>query len=371
MSFGWNICRCCDEPDCNFSDIQSGGAGVTEHEHIFPDDAEEIFIEFDAYTIKDALTVWIDGSEVINTGLMSGKKTWCFPKTTGYESTVKLRIEGEPGTGWKYSLNCKCVKPPPPKPCCSQVYYRCSPELTGGNSTFMGAYCNGDSQVECCISQFNPNNYTQEEAERQCSNGYRVPICREDNPSLGHKYYEALEGLPVGCRKDTTARQNWNPMVVRVDWRLPDEKAAIDPGGYGYAEQIAFFEAVENIVSDTFALRELCTISSQTVFVIDTLLPNGPGVDPQPSTITIVISVNLQQGTYVVTVAVVTNGIARYTWVRNTVPTGTNRNYNPKCLSWSYTLLHDCVDPSGCFNQQFSNDPTIYPRCDWGGVTLQ
>jgi hypothetical protein len=89
---------------CN-TEATSGGAGVTTNEWNFAPWSGTVSIDYDMYTQPDKITVYLDGVVVGTSNSPvsgTGKLTFAYPG----KGVIRVVVEGDLGTVWRYSINC-------------------------------------------------------------------------------------------------------------------------------------------------------------------------------------------------------------------------------------------------------------------------
>jgi hypothetical protein len=113
-------CGCDCGPPCTTVAAASGGSGTTVNTHEFPSEKHCIWFSSQAYDIPDEFTVKVCGETVLFFESGGGLREKCFQKPEGC-TEVEVKVVGEEGTGWNYSLSCEGCPEFVPQVCCKSV----------------------------------------------------------------------------------------------------------------------------------------------------------------------------------------------------------------------------------------------------------
>lgn len=96
---------------CNTS-TQSGGSGITETNHILGVSGPTSFVlGYETYNVPDQIQVFYDGAQVADTGrvgdnINDGTGSIQVTLPPGASTSVLVRVIGDPGTKWDYTVYC-------------------------------------------------------------------------------------------------------------------------------------------------------------------------------------------------------------------------------------------------------------------------
>jgi len=121
-----NTACCCDV--CTTVANGSGGSGTTVNTHEFPSGEHCIWFSSEAFEVPDEFTVKVCGETVVFFESGGGLREACFQKPEGC-TEVEVKVVGEEGTGWQYSLTCEGCPEFVPQKCCQPVEDELCPGL--------------------------------------------------------------------------------------------------------------------------------------------------------------------------------------------------------------------------------------------------
>ncbi|WP_245650042.1 hypothetical protein [Millisia brevis] len=96
---------------CNAS-TQSGGAGITDTNHILGVSGPTSFVlSYETYNVPDQIQVFYEGVQVADTGrvgdnINQGTGSIQVGLPPGGSTSVLVRVIGDPGTDWDYTVYC-------------------------------------------------------------------------------------------------------------------------------------------------------------------------------------------------------------------------------------------------------------------------
>lgn len=123
-AFGKSLRCCC----CTTVASGSGGSGTTVNTHEFPSGEHCIWFSSEAFEVPDEFTVKVCGETVLFFESGGGLREACFQKPDGC-TEVEVKVVGEEGTAWNYSLTCEGCPPFTPQICCKSVGDETCPEI--------------------------------------------------------------------------------------------------------------------------------------------------------------------------------------------------------------------------------------------------